>query len=152
MTSGLVNASFSLPEWQAVKMIFFAPCLIFHFILSKIVALIGKNPAFKLQRALYFFCDPLKQSSCMNISKQFPGNFVFIFLWRLSVLCESRIVDLNFFAFIFYSVISRGGFRNFLLGGGGQTLVQKGLLNFFCVKFLLIKTTTCCSICESQLP
>ena len=26
MTSGLVNASFSLPEWQAVKMIFFAPC------------------------------------------------------------------------------------------------------------------------------
>ena len=26
MMSGLVNASFSLPEWQAVKMIFFAPC------------------------------------------------------------------------------------------------------------------------------
>ena len=26
MTSGRVNASFSLPEWQAVKMIFFAPC------------------------------------------------------------------------------------------------------------------------------
>ena len=25
MTSGLVNAIFSLPEWQAVKMIFFAP-------------------------------------------------------------------------------------------------------------------------------
>ena len=25
MTSGLENASFSLPEWQAVKMIFFAP-------------------------------------------------------------------------------------------------------------------------------
>ena len=28
MTSGLVNASFSLPEWQAVKMIFFAPWLL----------------------------------------------------------------------------------------------------------------------------
>ena len=28
MTSGLVNASFSLPEWQAVKMMFFAPCRI----------------------------------------------------------------------------------------------------------------------------
>ena len=27
MTSGLVNVSFSLPEWQAVKMIFFAPCM-----------------------------------------------------------------------------------------------------------------------------
>ena len=26
MISGLVNASFNLPEWQAVKMIFFAPC------------------------------------------------------------------------------------------------------------------------------
>ena len=31
-TSGLVNASFSLPEWQAVKMIFFAPWFsIFYF-------------------------------------------------------------------------------------------------------------------------
>ena len=26
MASGLVNASFSSLEWQAVKMIFFAPC------------------------------------------------------------------------------------------------------------------------------
>ena len=26
MTFGQVNASFSLPEWQAVKMTFFAPC------------------------------------------------------------------------------------------------------------------------------
>ena len=26
MMSRLVNASFSLPKWQAVKMIFFAPC------------------------------------------------------------------------------------------------------------------------------
>ena len=26
MTSGLLNASFSLPEWQAIKMILFAPC------------------------------------------------------------------------------------------------------------------------------
>ena len=27
MPSGLVNASFSLPEWQALRMIFFAPCM-----------------------------------------------------------------------------------------------------------------------------
>ena len=27
MKSGLVSASFSLPEWQAVRMSFFAPCL-----------------------------------------------------------------------------------------------------------------------------
>ena len=31
MTSGLVNANFSLPEWQAVKMIFFAPCALAQF-------------------------------------------------------------------------------------------------------------------------
>ena len=30
MTSGLVNVSFSLPKWQAVKMIFFAPWFIIH--------------------------------------------------------------------------------------------------------------------------
>ena len=29
MMSGLVNASFSLPEWQVVKMIFFAPCSLY---------------------------------------------------------------------------------------------------------------------------
>ena len=28
MTFGLVNVSFSLPEWQAVKMTFFAPWLL----------------------------------------------------------------------------------------------------------------------------
>ena len=28
MTSGVVDASFSLPEWQAVQMIFFAPGLL----------------------------------------------------------------------------------------------------------------------------
>ena len=26
MMAGVVNASFSLPEWPAIKMIFFAPC------------------------------------------------------------------------------------------------------------------------------
>ena len=30
MNSGLVNASFSLPEWQAVKISFFAPCVMQH--------------------------------------------------------------------------------------------------------------------------
>ena len=27
MTSALINVSFSLPEWQTVKMILFAPCM-----------------------------------------------------------------------------------------------------------------------------
>ena len=40
MTSALVNASFSLPEWQAVKMIFFATCLIFNLINFKRLILI----------------------------------------------------------------------------------------------------------------
>ena len=30
MTSGLVNASFSLPERQAVKTTFFAPCILMN--------------------------------------------------------------------------------------------------------------------------
>ena len=35
MMSGLVNASFSLPEWQAVsQMIFFSPCPFFFFCYS----------------------------------------------------------------------------------------------------------------------
>ena len=32
MKSGLVNARFSLPEWQAVKMRFLAPCLAYFFL------------------------------------------------------------------------------------------------------------------------
>ena len=35
MTSGLVNASFSLPyEWEALRMIFFAPCSAWHFFMN----------------------------------------------------------------------------------------------------------------------
>ena len=46
----------------------------------------------------------------------------------------------------------RGGSRNFLFGegGGGATLVQKGILNFFCGKLPLTKTTTCFSISERR--
>ena len=41
MTSGLVhvNASFNLPKWQALKMIFFAPCI----------------PTFNLMPTTYYF-------------------------------------------------------------------------------------------------
>ena len=31
MTYGLVHASYSLPKWQAVKLTFFAPCLLKSF-------------------------------------------------------------------------------------------------------------------------
>ena len=40
MTSGLVNAIFSLPEWQAVKMIFFAPCVLFLALMSRVVNIV----------------------------------------------------------------------------------------------------------------
>ena len=36
MMSELVSASFSLPKWQAVKMIFFAPCLILYNFFHKL--------------------------------------------------------------------------------------------------------------------
>ena len=39
MTCGLVHASYSLPEWQAVKLTFFAPCCshdCIHFRLSTV--------------------------------------------------------------------------------------------------------------------
>ena len=35
MMSGLVNASFSLPKWQAVKMIFFAPLCVIMIVYSR---------------------------------------------------------------------------------------------------------------------
>ena len=37
MMFGLVNVSFSLPEWQAVKMTFFAPCKIKVSIILKTI-------------------------------------------------------------------------------------------------------------------
>ena len=34
MTSGLVKINASLPEWQAVTMIFFGPCSAWHFFMN----------------------------------------------------------------------------------------------------------------------
>ena len=42
----------------------------------------------------------------------------------------------------------RGTTRNFLLGRS-KTLVQKGLLNFFCGKLVLTELTTCSSISDA---
>ena len=43
MTSGLVNASFdNLPEWQAVKMIFVAPCVTYSIARHTIDGLINQ--------------------------------------------------------------------------------------------------------------
>ena len=50
MTSGLVNASFSLPEWQALKMIFFVPCLWSHLFAGfrHVTLKLGKTANFKM--------------------------------------------------------------------------------------------------------
>ena len=50
MTSGLVNASFNLPEWQAIKMIFFAPCLWSHMFAGfrHVTLKLGKTANFKM--------------------------------------------------------------------------------------------------------
>ena len=50
MTSGLVNVSFSLPKWQAVKLIFFAPCFLEIFIITglksnAILSVVDRNVA-----------------------------------------------------------------------------------------------------------
>ena len=45
MTSRIVNASFSLPEGQAVKMIFFAPCCLNFFCENqKLFLMISNSP------------------------------------------------------------------------------------------------------------
>ena len=42
MMSGLVNATFNLPEWQAVKMIFFALCVTYSIARHTIEGLINQ--------------------------------------------------------------------------------------------------------------
>ena len=48
--------------------------------------------------------------------------------------------------------ITGGGDLGIFYWWGVQTLVEKGLLDFFCGKLLLPETTTCFLICERQSP
>ena len=75
MTSGLVNASFSLPEWQAVKMIFFAPFLLdVSFIEGSIIILHMINLIMILEKALEFLrTDVNFFCSCFLITDQTFG-------------------------------------------------------------------------------
>ena len=43
MTCGLVHASYSLPEWQAVKLTFFAPCIQDHTLPNDHIPLTYEN-------------------------------------------------------------------------------------------------------------
>ena len=58
MMSGLVSASFSLPEWQTVKMIFFAPWASCIFINLCQVQLLKSDV--KLSQAHYSNTRPIK--------------------------------------------------------------------------------------------
>ena len=65
MTSGLVNASFSLPEWQAVKMIFFTPCCCLKVIASLVNYTVTCNRFFKLTSEWRDYFGPY----CLFISR-----------------------------------------------------------------------------------
>ena len=55
MVFGLVNVSFSLPEWQAVKMTFFAPCYGYsHYWLSVLFHLFPSNCILCIYGLIYF--------------------------------------------------------------------------------------------------
>ena len=65
MTFGLVHASYSLPEWQAGKLTFFAPCVCLLFT-SKPFCLIQKETFEGLsQEALSFCIQSLKTASAL---------------------------------------------------------------------------------------
>ena len=64
--------------------------LIFNFILSKIVALIGKNPAFKLQGALYFFCGPLTYRAAVWIFQSSFLGILSLFSFEDYLFCANH--------------------------------------------------------------
>ena len=48
MTCGLVHATYSLPEWQAVKLTFFAPWVYSHNVKGKCVKFREKREHFRM--------------------------------------------------------------------------------------------------------
>ena len=66
MTSGLVNANFSLLEWQAVKMIFFAPWLEVILERASLCAPSLKISGFDDQLCLFFFQILFNHLGCLE--------------------------------------------------------------------------------------
>ena len=64
--------------------------LIFHSILSKIVALIGKNPTFKWQGALHFFCDPLTYRAAVWIFESSFLEILSLFSFEDYLFCANH--------------------------------------------------------------
>ena len=67
MTSGLVNVSFSLPEWQAVKMIFFTPWyLLFNLPVLLLILWLGSQRSESFCSCLQFNFIKLQKEQDMK--------------------------------------------------------------------------------------
>ena len=64
MTCGLVHASYSLPEWQAIKLNFFAPCQRIRFFV-----LLNLNCLSKLQKKEFLSYDLWSSTCVSNLNK-----------------------------------------------------------------------------------
>ena len=94
MTSALVNASFSLPEWQAVKMIFFPPC-------QGLLRNVKRRYSLGLQTTRTFAClgwqrwnedaKMVSSVSTFTLNKLAVQLSIFIFLWKLEILRIPRV-------------------------------------------------------------
>ena len=75
MMFGLVNVSFSLPEWQAVKMTFFAPCVAFTEKESFYPILVSPLYAFT-----YIYHQ--QKISLFTVAHRIIKHFLFLLLYR----------------------------------------------------------------------
>ena len=75
MMFGLVNVSFSLPEWQAVKMTFFAPCVAFTEKESFYPILVSPLYAFT-----YIYHQ--QKISLFTVANRIIKHFLFLLLYR----------------------------------------------------------------------
>ena len=110
--------------------------LIFHFILSKIVALIGKNPAFKLQGALYFFCDPLTYRAAVWIFQSSFLEILSLFSFEDYLFCANHALLTWISSHLYLFSDFQGRIQEFLIGGrggGGSKLwFRKDCWTFLC--------------------
>jgi len=112
--------------------------LIFYFILSKIVALIGKTPAFKLQGALYLIFSVI----LWNIEQLYEYfkavSWKFCLYFPLKIICSVRITHcwLEFLRIYILFSDFHERIQEFLIGGRGSKLWFRKDLNFFVANFL----------------
>ena len=82
MMFGLVNVSFSLPEWQAVKMTFFAPCVAFTEKESFYPILVSPLYAFT-----YIYHQ--QKISLFTVVNRIVKYFLFLLLYRQQMVLQT---------------------------------------------------------------